>query len=610
MRTASRRRQLDLEGLCRLPTMLFASASPKGDRMAYLSDKTGRIELFVLDVATRKSRQLSDGQLPRVVKFPFAWADPDGRALVFGKDRDGDERAELFRIDAETGSTDQLTQGSNGWQVPIKGSPDGQWFSMISARAGQLNLWKMRPNGLDATQLTKFAAPTFGGEWSPDGAWLSVTSNEESDLENQDAYIVPSAGGEVQKVLSLKTGSKDRITDWHPDGKRVLVASDASGLWRLGIMDLRTKEVQWLTPDGIDEGSLGAKFSPSGGLIATLRTHESQLRPVVYDVGTGKARLVNVPDGVATGADFVDGESKLLISYATDTTRTSMVFYDLATDATETVVPADYGSIDPAVFVESKHVYYPSFDGKQVPAILFTPRDVAAGERLPALVHVHGGPTGQWFRGFDPFAQFLVDLGLVVIEPNVRGSTGYGVEWRDAAIKDWGGADLEDVAGAVKYLKSLPYVDPRRIVIFGGSYGGFMTFIAATKKPDLWRAAVAWVGITDLKLMYEDSNPFFRYFLNAQMGDPEKDAALWADRSAINFADKLSAKLLMVHGLNDPRCPVSQSRRFRDRLIELGRAQGEDFEYVEFADEGHGSNDIQQKIRTFKTVGDYLDKVL
>jgi dipeptidyl aminopeptidase/acylaminoacyl peptidase len=241
---------------------------------------------------------------------------------------------------------------------------------------------------------------------------------------------------------------------------------------------------------------------------------------------------------------------------------------------------------------------------------VYRPRDIAAGEKLPAIVHVHGGPTAQWFRGFDPFAQFLADRGFVVIEPNIRGSTGYGVAFRDEALRDWGGKDLEDVAAAADYLKTLPYVDASRLVVFGGSYGGFMAFIAATKKPDIWRAAVAWVGISDLHKLYVKSMEHFKYYFREQMGDPEKDFALWRDRSAIEFADKLKAKLLMVHGVNDPRCPVEQSQIFRDRLLELGRKEGEDFEYVELTDEGHGSSDIQQKIRTFRILADYLEKVL
>jgi dipeptidyl aminopeptidase/acylaminoacyl peptidase len=148
------------------------------------------------------------------------------------------------------------------------------------------------------------------------------------------------------------------------------------------------------------------------------------------------------------------------------------------------------------------------------------------------------------------------------------------------------------------------------MVVFGGSYGGYMTFMAVTKKPSLWRAGVAWVGVTDLARMYAKSMEHFKYFLREQMGDPEANAALWADRSAVNFAQNLRAKLLIVHGVNDPRCPVEQARIFRDRLLELGRKEGEDFEYVELADEGHGSSDADQKIRTFRILADYLDRVL
>jgi dipeptidyl aminopeptidase/acylaminoacyl peptidase len=110
--------------------------------------------------------------------------------------------------------------------------------------------------------------------------------------------------------------------------------------------------------------------------------------------------------------------------------------------------------------------------------------------------------------------------------------------------------------------------------------------------------------------MYEQSMEHFKYFLREQMGDPEEDGALWADRSAIHFAEHLRAKLLMVHGVNDPRCPVDQSRIFRDRLLALGRQEGVDFEYVELTEEGHGSSDIEQKIRTFQILADYLERVL
>jgi dipeptidyl aminopeptidase/acylaminoacyl peptidase len=617
MAIATRRQpQIPLEELCRLPSFYLPSLSWKGDRVAFYWDKTGSMELHVMDLATRETRQVSHGEVPRALRAGFVWDRAD-RGIVFAKDSGGTEQHDLYRIDVASGAVTQITNDPTAQEYVAQFSPDDKWITVLTNkrhpaapdRPGQLNLWKMRADGSDYAPLTSYAFPVFGGLWSPDGQLVSYSTNEDTtDLKNTDSYVVRADGSGARKVLSVKKGSKDTVADWHPDGRRLAVTSDASGQNRAGILNIETGAVRWLGQDNVEEHAV--RFSKDGKLLAAIRNHESSVRPVIYDVETGAPRELKLPAGFAVGASFFDDDRKLLVSFSSDVTRGSLVAYDLRTDTYDVLLPAEYGSIDRTVFVEAKHVWYPTFDGRKIPALLYAPRNIAAGERLPAIVHVHGGPTAQWFRGFDPFAQFLVDRGLVVIEPNIRGSTGYGVDFRDAALKDWGGADLEDVASAAEYLKTLPYVDPERLVVFGGSYGGFMTFIAATKKPDLWRAAVAWVGISDLHKLYEKSMEHFKYYFREQMGDPEKDRALWRDRSAIEFTDKLRAKLLMVHGVNDPRCPVDQSRIFRDRLLAIGRKEGEDFEYVELGDEGHGSTDIAQKIRTFNILADYLERVL
>ncbi|MCZ7545952.1 MAG: prolyl oligopeptidase family serine peptidase [Anaerolineae bacterium] len=165
-------------------------------------------------------------------------------------------------------------------------------------------------------------------------------------------------------------------------------------------------------------------------------------------------------------------------------------------------------------------------------------------------------------------------------------------------------------SAAAKYLRSLPEVDPERIGVWGGSYGGYMTFIAMTKKPNEWKVGAAWVGITDLHVMYDSSMEHFKYFLREQMGDPEADADLWRDRSAINFFHQMTGKLLIVHGVTDPRCPIEQARIARDKLLELGKVEGEDFEYIELEEVGHGSQGIEEKIRMYQILADFLERNL
>jgi dipeptidyl aminopeptidase/acylaminoacyl peptidase len=275
------------------------------------------------------------------------------------------------------------------------------------------------------------------------------------------------------------------------------------------------------------------------------------------------------------------------------------------------LVEPQYGNADPDFFVTPECIKYKSFDGLEIPAILYKPKNIPKGKTLTTLIMPHGGPTSQYFFDFYMIGQILANEGYVLLLPNVRGSTGYGRKFQDMNLMDWGGKDLEDVAAGANYLKSLPYVDKKRMGVFGGSYGGFMTFIAVTKKPELWAAACAWVGISRLKTFYERSQPHFKYFIRMHMGDPEKNSKLWEDRSALNFAHNIRCQIFMVHGAHDPRCPVEESRQFRDKLVELGKKEGEDFEYVEFGEEGHGAyTDMSMRTRTFKILLDFFNRRL
>jgi dipeptidyl aminopeptidase/acylaminoacyl peptidase len=604
-------KRIPLEELASLPKFAFVTPSYSRDRVAFYWDKTGRFELYVMDLNTRETRQLTDGQAPKGLRAGFSWTRDDA-AIIFAKDKDGDEQNNLYRLELGTGELTQLTDDPKTQEYAGEVHPDNRRIAVMSNRAGQMNVFTLDMETLEWRTLTSFAAPAFAGKWSKDGAWLAFTSNETNDLTNQDGYLVSHDGAEVNKVLSVKKGSQDSLSDWHPDGRRLAVTSDASGSHRPGILDLETGDVRWLGQGGVE--AYAAEFSPDGRWLLTVRNQDAQVTPVLYEVETGAERELKLPEGFVAAADFVlDG--KLVLLHASPTRRGELLLYDLDSDDLEVLLPADYGSIDPALFVGDEYLRYPSFDGQEVPAMLYKPREIPAGEKLPALVIVHGGPTYQWFRSFDPYAQFLSDRGFVVLLPNVRGSTGYGVAWRDANLKDWGGGDLEDVAAGADYLKTLPYVDETRIGVFGGSFGGFMAFLAVVKKPDLFKVGVPWIGITDLHTLYEEDMEHFRYYFRQQMGDPEKDYALWRDRSAIEHADKLRAKLLILHGSNDPRCPVTQARIFRDKIVALGKREGtgpeDDFEYHEFGDEGHGpSGDIQGTIRTYRLLADFLERRL
>lgn len=599
--------RIPLEELAKLPSFYLPTVSWKREVIAFYWDKTGRLELYLMDLSERKPKQLSHGEVPRALRAGFVW-DRTDQSIIFAKDKDGNEQHDLYQIDVQTSTVKQLTDDPTCQEDPVEVSPDNKWLAVLSNKHGQLNLYKMKLDGSEYVKLTDYKNPVFTALWSPDGQYLAYVTNESPNLNNFDVYLMRADGSNPRRVLRVKEGSQDSVSDWSPDGRFLAITSDASGVNRPGLLELQSSEVRWVGEEGIDESAV--KFSESGKYLVCLRNQDSQIRPVLYDTKTGQRRDLKLPAGIAVGSDFVNNDKGLITLFSTPTRRAELVLYDLETDSYETLLPAEYGSIDPEIFVNCEHIWYRSSDGLQIPALLYKPREIPKGTKLPAIVMVHGGPTAQWVRGFDAYAQFLVDRGYVVLEPNIRGSTGYGVKFRDLNRHDWGGGDLEDVAAGAEYLKSLPFIDPTRLAVCGGSFGGYMTFMQVVKKPNLWKAASAWVGMTHLKKLYDSSMEHFKYYFRLQMGDPEKNAQLWEERSALNYAQNVKAKLQIVHGANDPRCPVEQSRIFRDRLSELGYKEGKDFEYVEFGDIGHGSIDIEHKIRWYKLLADFMERVL
>jgi dipeptidyl aminopeptidase/acylaminoacyl peptidase len=228
--------------------------------------------------------------------------------------------------------------------------------------------------------------------------------------------------------------------------------------------------------------------------------------------------------------------------------------------------------------------------------------------------------------GLDPEAvhtQFLVSQGYAVLLVNYCGSDGRGREFAREIYDDWGGAEQGDVATGVEHvLAAYDWLDEDRVCVFGGSYGGYSAYWQAVQYPDLYDASVAWIGLTDLEEMFETTMPHFRTeLMEKNLGTPESNPDLYRERSPIEYAGNVDSPMLMIHGVNDRRVPVSQARLFRDELLELGYTVDErepdedgdsdaDVEYVELGKEGHASTDASQKVRMFRVLSGFLQRRL
>ena len=620
-----------LEALASLPEFYHPTVSPDGDRVAYYHDRSGRNELYVLDVETGERTQVSDGNVPENAMYPIAW-DADGDRVFFHRDQDaGDEQNDVYAITLD--GDVELVVETDGQTVLQDVSPDGSRLLYSTTATGQMNLHVHDVETGESTQLTAYDRPVALGTFSPDGDRVAYRTNERDDLDNEDPYVadLPERGADVapagealdasesgdaaatvdaRRLDVGAVGAETSIVDWFPSGDAVLLSDDSEDTTRPGVYDLESGTVTWYGSP--DHEEVPGFVRPDGDGFLARRARKCAAIPVHYErADPDAATELDLPEGVAMfpGSSADDGvlaDDRVLLTHESPTTRKRLLAYDLDADATETLVDAAYGRFEPDDFAPCDVVTYESTDGLDIEALVYD-----SGERpSPAIVMVHGGPSAHVSLRFNDRVQFLVDEGYTVLLPNYRGSTGRGREFKHRINGDWGGMEQVDVAEGGRWLKRQDWVDEDRVAVYGGSYGGYSTYMQLVQRPGFWSAGAAFVGMTDLELLYEESMPHFKSYLEQLVGDPEEDADRYRDRSAITHVDDMTDPLLMVHGVNDPRCPISQARTFRDALLERGWEEGEEFEYVELGEKGHTSTDTDHKIRTFRLMADFFDRRL
>ncbi|PSP54495.1 S9 family peptidase [Halobacteriales archaeon QS_1_67_19] len=614
-----------LEELAGLPTIAHPTVSPDGEEVAFYYDGTGRNQLHVLDAESGERTRWSDGEVPRDTRWFVRWS-TDGDRVYYHRDEGGNEQNDLYAID-RSGGVEPIVEMDG--QVHLRdlsergASGDGEWLLFGSNRDGQMNLFRRRSDG-ETEKLTAYDRAVWAGHVSPDGDRIAYATNETDDFENIDAYVGDADGSNPRNLGLGETGAEAVPVEWAPDGDRLLVMDNTEDLSRCGVYDLATDGVTWYGDGEYEE--MPEFFMPDGERFVASRLREAATMPVVYDVATGERRELDLPEGVAAfgmSSERVLDDDRIAVTHTTPTRRPEVLAYDLETDETEPLIEAEYGSFSPDEFADAEYFTFAS-DGvpeASAEAVAHDPADELeigallydSGERpSPLVVNPHGGPRARDTKSFDLYTQFLVQRGFSVLQVNYRGSTGRGREFVEELYDDWGGAEQGDVATGVEHvLATRDWIDEDRVVVFGGSYGGFSTYWQAVQYPDLYDATIAWMGLTDLEDMYENTMPHFRTeLMERYLGTPEENPDLYAERSPVTRVENVSAPMLVVHGVNDRRVPVSQARIFRDALEAHGYERGGDgdFEYRELGEEGHASTDIDQKIRLFELLDDFLDR--
>ncbi|MGE5244338.1 MAG: prolyl oligopeptidase family serine peptidase [Betaproteobacteria bacterium] len=372
---------------------------------------------------------------------------------------------------------------------------------------------------------------------SPDGKWLAFVSDRDGWDE---LYVMPAAKSGGKPVEITKGRFEAWRPSWSPDSTRI--AFDAN------------------EPDHPGDRHLGIATIGSDPAHATVTT-------ITSGRGTDIAPRWS-PDG------------RRLVYQHTDPHNSADLF---VIDASAGAKPSRLSdsmpsAIDRSAFVEPEFVHYPGPDGQQVPGWLFVPKNLDRTKKHPAIVWIHGDGINQNYDGWHvqrnyavyySFHQYLLQQGYVVFAPDYRGSIGYGRDWRQGVYMDVGGKDAKDAWMSANYLKTLPYVDPDRIGVWGLSYGGFFTLIAVTDQPTLFRAAVDVAGVADYAMYYDD--PYHGSWTASRIGTPEQNPKVYAQASPVSHIDRLQRPLLILHGTADVNVPFLHSVRLIDEALKKGK---------------------------------------
>jgi dipeptidyl aminopeptidase/acylaminoacyl peptidase len=532
-----------------------------------------------------------------------------GGSILFSKDTGGDEWFQLFVRDA-SGVETQLTETGTR-----NGSP--AW-----SKDGSVLVWARSTKGSgDADILMRDASAPGGakvilkGEGaispeavSPDGK--TVLLGRYYSIGESKRWLLDVATGKLTPLGVSKTKVSYAGGRFTPDGKSVLLLSDeGSDFMRLTQIDLATGAKTIVSgadrPWDIEDFAL----SDDGRILAYVVNEDGFSKLVVQDFRTRRALpQPDLPAGVVGGLGFSPDGSKLGFSLSTPTASSDAWSWGVTDGKLERWTASELGGLDAKALATPELVRFPSFDKRSIPAFVYKPK-LAAGAKAPVIIDIHGGPEGQSRPTFSPIHQhFVGELGAAVIVTNVRGSSGYGKTYLNLDNAEKREDSVKDIGALLDWIKTQPDLDPSRVVVYGQSYGGYMSLAVMTHYSDRLAGGVERYGISNFVSFLQNTEAYRRDLRRAEYGDERDPKMLKAFEtiSPMNSVSKISKPMLVMQGWNDPRVPKSES----DQVVAKLREQGVETWYVQFKDEGHGfakkiNNDRRREVET-----QFLQKVL
>jgi dipeptidyl aminopeptidase/acylaminoacyl peptidase len=588
------------------------SFSPDETKIVYNSKATGIFNAYEIDLKTGVEKQLTSSTDNAI--FSQSYFPTDDR-LLYTSDKGGNEINHLY-VRAQDGSVNDLIQDSTakaqfaGWSYDKKlmyyssNSRDKKFFDLynIQIASGETKVYP-------STLVYKNEKGLNPDVISNDDRYIALS--ETITTNNSNMYLLDTQSGKLNLLSNHEGNIQYNAQYFSLDGKTLFFLTDeGSEFMYLASYDIATGEKKKVEEAPWD--IMYAYLSRNGKYRVVAINNDARTEIKIYNEKDG-GKLVSVeglPEGDITGVNISDSE-KLMSFYVSSSKSPSNLFaYNFDAKEVKQLTNTMTKEIDPKDLVAGEVVRFKSFDGMEIPCLLYKPKGIKEGQKVPALLWIHGGPGGQTRLNYSAALQHLVNHGYAVLAVNNRGSSGYGKTFFAADDRKHGNEDLRDCVESKKLLASLPYIDADKIGIYGGSYGGYMVMAALTFAPEEFKVGVNLFGVTNWIRTLRSIPSWWeaqRKALYTELGDPNSvdSVALYA-KSPLFHTDKITKPFIVLQGSNDPRVLQVES----DEIVANAKKNGVKVEYVIFSDEGHGFVKKENNIKASEEVLKFLDKYL
>ena len=598
---------LPMEDFFRNPEVGAFSLSPDGAKLAFVKPWERRMNVYVRDIETGAEKRVTSATERDIAGFFWKGSD----RIVYIQDKGGDENFHIYLTDIEGKASRDLTPFDGvraGVLDDLEEDPEHMLLEMNRRNPEVFDVYRCELATGELTQIAENPGNITGWLTDHDGR-LRVAY--ETDGVNSSLLYRPTEKDEFKTLVT--TNFKDSFLPlmFGYDNKLLYVASnlgrDKIAVYTFDPDANKTRDLVFEHPD-VDVASLisSKKRKVITGVVYT--TDKSRYHFFDKDRKELQDTLEKFFPGyevAVTGMD--DDERRATVRVYGDRTRGGSYLFDRQSNSLTKL--ADHSPwLKETEMAPMEPIQYTSRDGLTIHGYLTLPLGVASRD-LPLVVIPHGGPSARDEWGFDSEAQFLANRGAAVLQVNFRGSTGYGKKFWQAGFKQWGRAMQDDVTDGVEWLVKRGIADPKRLAIYGGSYGGYAALAGATFTPDLYACAVSYVGPSNIFTLLESIPPYwepYREMEYEEIGHPVKDKELLESISPVLHADKIRIPLFVAQGANDPRVKKAES----DQIVEAVRKAGKDVVYMVKDNEGHGFRNEENRFDFYREMGGFLKKHL